>query len=147
MTNNLQHFIIEQGRKPDYDTALAEIKSGRKQTHWIWFIFPQLAGLYSGSMSQRFAIADLDEATAYFQHDLLGHRLVEISTALLGLSTNNAGEVFDKQEDVDKLQSSMTLFALVPNVSPVFQAVLDKYFSGRQDEKTIELLLGNRQNK
>ena len=108
----------------------------------MWYIFPQLAGLGSSPTSRSFAIADLDEAKAYLQHEVLGQRLIEISTALLGLLTNNASEVFDYPDDM-KLQSSMTLFSLVPNASPVFQTVLDKYFSGQQDEKTKKLLLGN----
>jgi len=141
MAKELQRFVKEQEHgMQKYSTALAEIKNGRKRNHWIWYVFPQLAGLYTGEMSQLFAITDFDEAKAYLQHDLLGHRLVEISTALLGLATNDAREVFGKQEDVNKLQSSMTLFSLVPNASPVFQAILDKYFSGQQDERTIKLL-------
>jgi len=139
MANNLQRFIRAQER--DYPIALAEIKNGRKRTHWMWYIFPQLAGFGSSPMSQRYAIANLDEARAYLQHELLGQRLVEITTALLGLSTNDVNDVFDYPDDL-KLQSSMTLFSLVPNASPVFLLVLDKFFSGEQDETTMELLHG-----
>ena len=140
MALNLQQFIDAQ--RQDYPIALAEIKSGRKRSHWMWYIFPQHAGLDPSPTTQRFSIADLDEAQIYLKHVPLGQRLIEISTALLDLSTNDAHEVFGSPDD-KKLQLSMTLFSLVPNASPVFQAVLDKFFSGQKDEKTIQLLHKN----
>jgi uncharacterized protein (DUF1810 family) len=135
--NNLQRFLDAQAT--DYAQALAEIKAGRKRSHWMWYIFPQIQGLGFSSISQRYAITDLAEAAAYLQHPVLGARLVEISRALLGLASSNATSVMGSPDDL-KLRSSMTLFAAVPGADPVFQAVLDKFFAGAPDAQTLRRL-------
>ena len=136
---NLQRFI--EAQQTEYATALAEIKQGRKQGHWMWFIFPQALGLGYTSTSILYSIKDLDEAAAYLNHEVLGKRLVEISNALLTLDTSDAGKVFGSSDNM-KLRSSMTLFSLVPGADKVFQSVLDKFFNGGKDEMTLELLEG-----
>jgi uncharacterized protein (DUF1810 family) len=135
--NNLQRFLDAQAT--DYPSALAEIKNGRKRSHWMWYIFPQIQGLGFSSISQHYAINDLAEATAYLAHPVLGKRLVEISTVLLGLASSNATQVLGTPDDL-KLRSSMTLFAAVPGADPVFAAVLDKFFKGAHDSKTLQML-------
>lgn len=134
---DLQRFLDAQAT--DYPTALAELRAGRKRSHWMWYIFPQIQGLGFSSISQRYAIRDAAEATAYLRHSVLGARLVEISTALLGLAGSNATSIMGSPDDL-KLRSSMTLFAQVPGASPVFQQVLDKFFSGQPDAQTLRLL-------
>jgi uncharacterized protein (DUF1810 family) len=134
---NLQRFLDAQAR--DYAQALAEITSGRKRSHWMWYIFPQVRGLGFSSTSQHYAIGDLAEAAAYLKHPVLGKRLVEISTALLGLAGSDANRVFGSPDDL-KLKSSMTLFAAVPGADTVFEQVLAKYFGGVRDGKTLHLL-------
>ncbi|UOE50978.1 DUF1810 domain-containing protein [Mucilaginibacter sp. SMC90] len=105
----------------------------------MWYIFPQIERLGGSSMSRRFAIGDLNEATAYLAHPVLGRRLIDISNALLDLPGYNATEVMGSPDDV-KLRSSMTLFALVPGTNQVFEAVLQKYFHGEKDKATLELV-------
>ena len=134
---NLNRFIDAQ--KSSYSTALTEIKNGCKKSHWMWYIFPQIVGLGYSSTSQFYAIKDLHEAMSYLQHELLGKRLIEISQALLDLDTDNAHEIFGSPDDI-KLCSSMTLFAKVENAPSVFQNVLDRYFGGIADKKTLQLL-------
>ena len=134
---NLQRFLDAQAT--DYAPALAEVRAGRKRSHWMWYIFPQIQGLGFSSISQRYALADLAEAAAYLAHPVLGARLVEISQALLGLAGSNATAVMGSPDDL-KLRSSMTLFAQVPGASPVFQQVLDKFFKGQPDELTLRRL-------
>jgi uncharacterized protein (DUF1810 family) len=135
--SNLTRFVDAQ--VTDYQQALAEIKAGRKRSHWMWYIFPQIQGLGFSSISQRYAIKDADEAAAYLQHPVLGARLLEISQALLGLASSNATSVMGSPDDL-KLRSSMTLFAAVPGASPVFQQVLDKFFAGKPDGQTLQML-------
>ncbi|QKG55690.1 DUF1810 domain-containing protein [Hymenobacter sp. BRD128] len=135
--SNLQRFLDAQAR--DYAPALAEIKAGRKRSHWMWYIFPQIQGLGYSSTAQHYAIADAAEAAAYLAHPTLGPRLVEIAQALLGLPGNNATAIMGTPDDL-KLGSSMTLFAQVPGASPVFQQVLDKFFGGAPDVRTLQLL-------
>src|SRR5215471_10293971 len=135
--HNLQRFI--DGQRSDYANALSEIKQGRKESHWMWYIFPQVLGLGYTSTSIFYAIKNLEEATAYLHHKVLGTRLLDISNALLDLETNDAHKIFGSPDDM-KLRSCMTLFSLVPNADKVFQAVLDKFFNGRKDEKTLQLL-------
>jgi len=125
--SGLKRFIDAQAR--DYLTALTEIQGGRKRSHWMWYIFPQIAGLGYSEMAKRFAIKDLSEAIAYLGHPVLGERLIRISEALLNLSGNNAYTVMGTPDDL-KLRSSMTLFAQVPRAHPVFTAILKKYFQG-----------------
>jgi uncharacterized protein (DUF1810 family) len=134
---SLQKFIEAQER--DYHTAFAEIKTGSKRSHWMWYIFPQIEGLGFSGMSKRFAIRGLQEAAAYLAHPWLGRRLLAISNALLDLPDYNATVVMGSPDDM-KLRSSMTLFSLVPGSSPVFEAVLQKYFHGQKDTATIQLI-------
>jgi uncharacterized protein (DUF1810 family) len=134
---NLERFINAQ--RTDYAVALAEIRRGKKESHWMWYIFPQALGLGYTSTSILYGIKDLNEATAYLNHAVLGNRLIEISNALLQLETDDARKVFGSPDNL-KLRSSMTLFSLVPNADKVFQAVLDKFFGGKKDERTLQLL-------
>jgi uncharacterized protein (DUF1810 family) len=136
---SLDRFI--EAQKPDYSIALAEIKQGRKRSHWMWYIFPQIRGLGFSETSTYYAIKDLDEAKQYLQHPVLGKRLIEISKALLENEENDATKIFGTPDDL-KLRSSMTLFAAVPNADPVFQAVLNKFFEGKQDSKTLSIIEG-----
>lgn len=135
--NNLQRFLDAQAT--DYPQALAEIKAGRKRSHWMWYIFPQIQGLGFSSTSQHYAIRDAAEAAAYLKQPVLGPRLREISGELLKLAGCDASRVFGSPDDL-KLRSSMTLFAAVPGADPVFRAVLDAYFGGKADEKTLRQL-------
>jgi len=135
--NNLQRFLDAQAT--DYPQALAEIKAGRKRSHWMWYIFPQIQGLGFSSTSQHYAIRDAAEAAAYLKQPVLGPRLREISGELLKLTGHDASRVFGSPDDL-KLRSSMTLFAAVPGADPVFRAVLDAYFGGKADEKTLRQL-------
>jgi uncharacterized protein (DUF1810 family) len=134
---SLQRFIDAQ--ETSYSTALAEIRRGRKQSHWMWYIFPQIKGLGFSSTAQYYSIIDGREAAAYLQHPVLGSRLVSISEELLKLPGDNATHILGSPDDV-KLKSSMTLFAALPNTNPVFQAVLDKFYRGQADERTLLLL-------
>lgn len=134
---NLDRFVSAQER--DYTTALSEIRNGRKESHWMWYIFPQIAGLGYSSMAQYYAISDIEEAKAYMQHPVLGARLVEISNALLRLESSNATAVMGYPDDI-KLRSSMTLFMLAAPDEPVFKKVIDKYYGGEPDERTIALV-------
>jgi uncharacterized protein (DUF1810 family) len=137
MSNQLDRFVTAQATT--YPQALKEIRAGHKQTHWIWFIFPQLKGLGHSSNANYYGIDNLAEAAAFLQHPVLGPRLVEISKALLGLPGNNATNVMGSPDDM-KLRSSMTLFSLVEGADPVFGRVLDKYFQSQKDNRTIALL-------
>ncbi|MGN6212507.1 DUF1810 domain-containing protein [Parafilimonas sp.] len=133
----LERFV--EAQQAEYNIALNEIKNGKKETHWMWYIFPQVLGLGFTSVSMEYGIKDLDEAAAYLNHPVLGPRLIEISNVLLTLDTDNAREIFGGSDAV-KLRSSMTLFSLVPNADKVFELVLEKFFKGRKDEKTLQLL-------
>jgi uncharacterized protein (DUF1810 family) len=134
---NLERFL--EAQQSDYTIALSEIKSGRKQNHWMWYVFPQVLGLGYTSTSIMYGIKNLDEAAAYLDHEVLGKRLIEISNALLSLETNDAHKIFGSPDNM-KLRSCMTLFALVPGADNVFEQVLDKFFDGRKDERTLQLL-------
>jgi len=133
----LEKFVAAQ--QHDYATALAEISSGRKRSHWMWYIFPQLDGLGFSDMAKRYGIRDLKQASAYLKHPLLGSRLTEISEALLTLEGVSASEIFGSPDDL-KLRSSMSLFASVAGAPGIFQQVLDKFFSGHKDIKTLRIL-------
>ncbi len=137
MKNDLNRFVEAQAGS--YQTALSEIQKGRKRSHWMWFIFPQIQGLGLSETARFYAIQDLREAEAYARHPVLGSRLVDISTALLGLQSNDAHAIMGSPDDL-KLKSSMTLFAAVPDANPVFQAVLEKFFGGAHDEKTLRII-------
>jgi uncharacterized protein (DUF1810 family) len=134
---NLNRFV--EAQESSYATALAEIQQGRKRSHWMWYIFPQIRGLGYSSTAQFYAIEDAAEAQAYVQHPVLGPRLLAICRALLGLSGQNATTILGTPDDL-KLRSSMTLFASLPNPDPVFQAVLDKFFRGQPDPQTLRIL-------
>jgi len=136
----LKRFIDAQQR--DYEIALAEVKNGRKRSHWMWYIFPQVKGLGFSSTSQHYGIADMKEAEAYLRHPVLGQRLIDISQALLGLENANATHIFGSPDDM-KLRSAMTLFAAVKDSDPVFHQVLDKYFQGKADSQTLTILNRN----
>ena len=134
---NLDRFLKAQELM--YPWALREIKNGRKQTHWMWFIFPQLKALGQSSTALYYGIEDLDEAKQYLAHSVLGARLKEISEVLLNLKTNDPYRVMG---DIDglKLCSSMTLFAEVAGYDSVFGTVIDKYYNGNKDMNTIRIL-------
>lgn len=134
---DLQRFLDAQER--DFETALSEIRGGRKKSHWMWYIFPQIAGLGFSSTSKFYAVKDKQEAEDYLRHPVLGKRLVEISNALLEIEGKTVNQIFGSPDDA-KLKSSMTLFGALENTDPVFQEVLDKYFDGAKDEKTLKLI-------
>jgi uncharacterized protein (DUF1810 family) len=134
---SLQRFIDAQ--QSDYETALSEIKRGRKQSHWMWYIFPQIQGLGFSTTSKLYAIKNLKEAQAYLNHPLLGKRLKEITDALINLPSNDAHEIFGSPDDV-KLKSSMTLFASLPDADPIFESALKKFFKGEKDAKTLSII-------
>ena len=135
--NSLDRFLEAQERM--YETALKEIKNGEKESHWMWYIFPQISGLGSSYMSTFFAIKDLDEARAFIGDEYLGGNLREISNALVALENNDAHYVMG-QPDNRKLRSCMTLFLHATDDNEVFLAVLDKFFGGEEDEATLEIL-------
>ncbi len=130
---------FKKAQEEDYPYALQEIKAGRKQSHWIWYIFPQLKGLGFSSMSEYYGIDGRAEAQAYIADSVLRARLVEISQALLALESNNPTQVMGYPDDL-KLKSSMTLFSEVAPDIPVFAQVLQKFFSGEKDPRTLKLL-------
>jgi len=119
-----------------YDRALAELRAGRKRTHWMWFVFPQIAGLGSSPAAQRYAIASLQEARAYLADAVLGPRLIECATELLVVEGRSAEEILGFPDDL-KLRSSMTLFARAAPGIEVFQQVLDRYYDGKPDPQTL----------
>ena len=134
---NLKRFLDAQER--DYQRALNEIRNGRKQGHWIWYIFPQIAGLGFSSTSAFYGIVNLQEANDYIQHPVLGSRLVETAKAFLDISGKTASQILGSPDDL-KVRSSMTLFSFTENSDPVFQAILDKYYNGKPDDKTIAIV-------
>jgi uncharacterized protein (DUF1810 family) len=124
-----------------YAQALKELHAGRKESHWMWFIFPQFRGLGLSAMSVRFAIGSMEEARAYLEHPVLGARLVECCTALVLLAGSDARTVMGSPDDL-KLRSSATLFARVAGAGSVFEKVLGKYFGGAEDARTVEMMEG-----
>ncbi len=134
---DLQRFVDAQ--RDSYDAALAELRAGAKRSHWMWFVFPQIAGLGRSATAQHFAISGTDEARAYLAHPVLGPRLVECTQALLDLESTDAVAVLGSI-DAQKLRSSMTLFAHVRPDEPRFRAVLDRYFAGAEDDATTSRL-------
>lgn len=137
MQEGLERFLKAQ--EIHYETALREIRAGRKRSHWMWFIFPQIAGLGRSSAAQYYAIRDLEEAKAYLEDAVLGENLLLISQALLEVDSDDAEAVMGWPDHL-KLWSSMTLFALAKPDCLVFQKVLDKFYGGKKDAKTMELL-------
>jgi uncharacterized protein (DUF1810 family) len=140
---DLQRFVDAQDRGGAYELALAELRQGRKQGHWIWFVFPQIAGLGSSEMARFYAISSLEEASAYLAHPLLGPRLVECAEVLLELPGRDPVAVLG-EIDALKLRSSMTLFAHVDRAAPVFTRVLTRYYDGVTDAATEQRLGGPR---
>lgn len=134
---NLKRFTEAQAK--NYTDALAEIKNGKKRTHWMWYVFPQIQGLGNSEFARFYAIKDLEEAKAYLSHPILGKRLIEISNALLLLESNDPYQILGSPDDM-KLQSSMTLFSLVTNTDPVFEEVLKKFYDSEKDPKTLQIL-------
>ncbi len=131
---NLNRFIDAQ--EDTYEIALQEIKKGKKESHWMWFIFPQIIGLGTSYMAEYYGIKDIEEAKAYINHEVLGSRLLEITKCLLDLDETNAVNIFGPI-DALKLNSCMTLFSLVSTDS-IFNLVIDKYFYGKKDELTLD---------
>lgn len=135
--DNLTRFI--EAQKDVYKISLQEVKNGKKVSHWMWYIFPQIQGLGHSETAIFYAIKDKREAIQYLNHPILGERLVEISNELLRLRTNDSVEVLGYTDSL-KLKSSMTLFSLLDNSNSVFQKVLDKFFDGKKDENTIHII-------
>jgi len=133
---NLERFVEAQA--PVYDRALSELKAGRKQSHWMWFVFPQIAGLGHSPMAQHYAIQNLAEARAYLAHPLLGARLRECTQAAQDVEGKTAHEIFGSPDDL-KFCSSLTLFDLA-SPADIFRSALDKYFGGDVDPLTVEKL-------
>ncbi|MDP6546928.1 MAG: DUF1810 domain-containing protein [Phycisphaerae bacterium] len=136
---NLNRFTKAQ--ESVYDRAMAELAGGQKRSHWMWFIFPQIEGLGHSSISRQYAIKSIEEAREYLKHPLLGARLSDCAEAVLGIDGRSASEVFGFPDDL-KLRSSMTLFATISERGSAFALVLDKFFNGDQDERTLQLLRG-----
>ena len=137
MLYDLERFVVAQHHV--YDGVLEELRRGRKTGHWIWFVFPQVAGLGSSDMSQRFAISSLDEARAYLAHPVLGARLRECAAVVLATPARTAEEIFGSL-DAMKVRSSMTLFRRAAPDDPVFAQVLDRFYGGVADVRTDALL-------
>ena len=136
-TDSLNRFI--QAQETSYNQAFEEVKRGRKVSHWMWYIFPQIQGLGHSEMAKRYAIKDLREAELYLQHSVLGPRLIAISRLLPGIKGKTVYDIFGSPDDI-KLRSCMTLFGAVKNSDPVFQQVIDLYFEGKKDDTTLRLI-------
>lgn len=134
----LLRFLHAQ--ESSYEQALAEVRAGQKRSHWMWYVFPQFEGLGSSSVSRRYSIKSLSEANAYLDHPVLGPRLAEISDAAATLPRGSAKEVFGYPDNL-KLRSSATLFAHVSQADSVFHRLLDRYFDGTQDSRTLALIV------
>jgi uncharacterized protein (DUF1810 family) len=136
---NLARFVSGQDADGTYDRAITELRGGHKASHWMWFVFPQIAGLGSSPISREYAISSLEEAVAYLRHPILGRRLTECANVLAATEALDAAEIFGCV-DAKKLRSSMTLFMRAAPGPSVFERVLDRYFSGMPDEATDERL-------
>ena len=134
---SLNRFV--EAQEGAYERALSEIRAGQKRSHWMWFIFPQYDGLGFSSISKRYAIKSLAEAEAYLRHPVLGPRLLECAEAALAVEGRSAAEIFGFPDDM-KLRSCATLFARASPPRSVFECVLDKYFKGEPDERTLQLI-------
>ncbi|WP_134091400.1 DUF1810 domain-containing protein [Olivibacter sp. XZL3] len=135
--DKLERFLKAQ--QNDFPTALQEIRNGKKRSHWMWYVFPQIQGLGFSDMARFYAIRDRQEAIDYLAHPVLGKRLLLISGELLKLETDDPTEVMGTPDDL-KLKSSMTLFAALSETDPVFQDVLDRFYRGAQDTNTLRLI-------
>jgi uncharacterized protein (DUF1810 family) len=136
---DLQRFVAAQDEAGIYERALAELRAGRKRSHWMWFVFPQVAGLGRSPVSRRYAISSLAEAQAYLAHPVLGPRLIECARVVCELQGPTAQDIFGGIDAI-KLRSSMTLFAHADPDNPLFRGVLDAYFDGAADQVTERLL-------
>ena len=136
---DLGRFVAAQEQGGTYEAAVAELRSGRKRSHWMWFVFPQISGLGQSPISRKYAISSLAEARAYLAHEILGPRLVECARIVGALNASSAEDVFGGI-DAMKLRSSMTLFARADPTNPVFAEVLEAYFGGEPDGATDRLL-------
>ncbi|OBF02354.1 calpastatin [Mycobacterium sp. ACS4054] len=134
---DLERFVDAQA--PVYRTVVDELRAGRKRSHWMWFVFPQLRGLGGSPTAVHYGISSLDEARAYLAHELLGPRLRECARLVNQVRGRSAGEIFGSPDDL-KLRSSMTLFALATDENEEFVALLEKYYGGQQDELTLARL-------
>jgi uncharacterized protein (DUF1810 family) len=134
---DLERFVKAQ--EPDFANALAELRAGRKRSHWIWYVFPQLRGLGVSYISHQYGITGLDEARAYLGHQVLGPRLRESAEVLLTIEGASAHDIFGSPDDI-KLRSSATLFACASPPASTFEQVLAKYFDGVPDSATLRLL-------
>ena len=134
---DLNRFINAQ--EGVYDRVLAELRSGLKRSHWMWFIFPQIDGLGHSPTTRFYAIKTLEEARQYLSHPVLGPRLSECAESVLGIQGRPASDIFGYPDDM-KLQSSMTLFALAAGPGSVFERVLDKYYQGKRDSRTLQIM-------
>jgi len=141
---SLSRFV--EAQEPTYEAALAELQAGRKRSHWMWFVFPQLRGLGPSPMAQRYGVTSLTEAEEYVEHALLGPRLLECTRAILSIPDRTATEILGGI-DALKLRSSMTLFAVAAPQEPLFQEVLDRYYDGERDELTLNLLVTDRKRR
>ena len=133
----LQRFVAAQEKI--YEQVLHELRDGRKRTHWMWFVFPQLDGLAFSSTAKFYAISSLDEAKAYLQHDVLGRNLHECAQTVLVIEGRSVHDIFGSPDDL-KLKSCMTLFEFVDGPESIFGKVLDKLYAGERDDKTLQLL-------
>lgn len=134
---DLQRFVSAQ--ECQYNDAISELKSGRKLTHWIWFVFPQLEGLGRSPTAQHYAIRSLAEARAYLDHPLLGARLKECTSAVLNVEGRTAHEIFGHPDDL-KFHTCMTLFAAISGQESIFEKAIEKYYNGTSDQATLDLL-------
>jgi uncharacterized protein (DUF1810 family) len=134
---NLARFVRAQ--EPDFEQAMSEIRGGRKRSHWMWYIFPQFHGLGVSSTSRRYSIKSVAEAEDYLRHPVLGPRLLESVQAVLDVEGRSALEVFGSPDDM-KLRSCATLFACVSPAGSAFEQLLDRYFGGERDDKTLRLV-------
>jgi uncharacterized protein (DUF1810 family) len=134
---DLQRFVEAQARV--YAVVLDELRAGRKRSHWIWFVFPQIAGLGSSATAARYAVSSLDEARAYLRHDVLGPRLHECARLVNAVPDRSIGEIFGSPDDM-KVRSSMTLFARATEDNIDFVELLDRYYDGNEDPLTLQRL-------
>ena len=138
---NLQRFI--EAQDPDYESVLEELRAGQKYGHWMWYIFPQIQGLGGSAMSRKYAISSQDEATAYWEHPVLGSRLRECTQLVIDLEGRTAEQVFSYPDSL-KFRSCMTLFERASTDPSIFRTALHKYFPGGPDQLTLDILKGQR---
>src|SRR5262249_27628323 len=135
--HNLRRFV--EAQEEDFERALSELKSGKKRTHWMWYIFPQLDGLGFSSTAKHYSIKSIEEARAYLDHPVLGPRLLECAEEVVRIEGRSATEIFGSPDDL-KLRSCATLFACISPPGSVFERLLEKFYGGRRDDKTLRLL-------